>query len=50
MLDAVSYVASVSGMSRSAALRELLTDALVRRDLWPPAAVRVRPNVGARHE
>ena len=52
MVEAVDYVAGVCGMSRSAAIRELVTDALFRRDLWPPASVRVRAPVarGIRHE
>lgn len=45
MVEAVDFVAAGCGLSRSAVLRELLTEALHRRDLWPPASVRTRPSL-----
>lgn len=36
LLDALDRAAALTGQSRSAALRELLTGALGDRGLWPP--------------
>lgn len=44
MVAAIDAAAGLGGMSRSAALRELLVDALGRRGLWPPTT-RETPDV-----
>ncbi len=40
MVDAIDKMAKVGGQHRSAAVRELLTLALVGRGLWPPKVQR----------
>ena len=40
MVAAVERARAASGMTRAAALRELITLELVRRGQWPPEAVR----------